>query len=107
MFLWFVGVGFVAVVLVFKSPALDYRVVAAGTWHDHRLLVLEPLEMSESMEALELTAPVVRAIADGAPNLRVISLLRNFGCYYARNIGLLNAQGAFVTMIDSDDIMER
>lgn len=31
MFLWFLGVGFVVVVLVFKSPALDYRVVALGT----------------------------------------------------------------------------
>lgn len=30
MFLWFVGVGFVLVVLVFRSPALDYRVVALG-----------------------------------------------------------------------------
>ncbi len=31
MILWFVGVGCVAVVLVFKSPALDYRLVALGT----------------------------------------------------------------------------
>lgn len=31
MLVWFVGVGFLAVVLVFKSPALDYRVVALGT----------------------------------------------------------------------------
>ena len=31
MLLWFVGVGCVAVVLVFKSPALDYRLVALGT----------------------------------------------------------------------------
>lgn len=31
MVLWFLGVGFVVVVLVFKSPALDYRLVALGT----------------------------------------------------------------------------
>jgi nitrogen fixation-related uncharacterized protein len=31
MLLWFIGVGCTAVVLVFKSPALDYRVVALGT----------------------------------------------------------------------------
>ncbi|MBK5223531.1 MAG: hypothetical protein JJE52_11790 [Acidimicrobiia bacterium] len=31
MLLWFIGVGFVGVVVVFKSPALDYRLVVAGT----------------------------------------------------------------------------
>lgn len=31
MLLWFLGVGFVAVVWVFKSPALDYRLVALGS----------------------------------------------------------------------------
>ena len=30
MFFWFVGLGFLAVVLVFRSPALDYRVVILG-----------------------------------------------------------------------------
>lgn len=30
MFFWFIGVGFLAVVLVFKSPALDYRLVIGG-----------------------------------------------------------------------------
>lgn len=31
MFFWFIGIGFLAVVLVFKSPALDYRLVIAGS----------------------------------------------------------------------------
>ena len=31
MFLWFVALGFVAVVLVFQSPALDYRMVIVGS----------------------------------------------------------------------------
>lgn len=31
MFLWFVGVGWVLVVAVFQSPALDYRLVMLGT----------------------------------------------------------------------------
>jgi hypothetical protein len=30
MLLWFAGLGFLAVVLVFRSPALDYRMVALG-----------------------------------------------------------------------------
>ena len=48
---------------------------------------------------------IARQIAAHAPNVRVISLLRNFGCYYARNIGVTEAQGVYVTIIDSDDIM--
>ena len=31
MFFWFVGLGFLGVVLVFRSPALDYRMVVAGS----------------------------------------------------------------------------
>ena len=31
MFLWFVGVGWLLVVAVFQSPALDYRMVLVGT----------------------------------------------------------------------------
>ena len=31
MFLWFVALGFLAVVLVFQSPALDYRMVVLGS----------------------------------------------------------------------------
>ena len=31
MFFWFLGVAFVAVVLVFNSPALDYRMVMLGS----------------------------------------------------------------------------
>lgn len=48
---------------------------------------------------------VARRIAADHPNMRVMSLLRNFGCYYARNIGVLNARGSWITIIDSDDIM--
>ena len=48
---------------------------------------------------------LAREIAQNAPNLKVISLLRNFGCYYARNIGLMQSSGAFVTILDTDDIM--
>jgi glycosyltransferase involved in cell wall biosynthesis len=48
---------------------------------------------------------IARRIAESVPNMRVIPLLRNFGCYYARNIGVLSASGSYVTIIDSDDIM--
>lgn len=48
---------------------------------------------------------LARQIAQTAPNLKVISLLRNFGCYYARNIGVMYSEGAFITILDTDDIM--
>ncbi|RYC13956.1 FkbM family methyltransferase [Ciceribacter ferrooxidans] len=48
---------------------------------------------------------LARAISNEHKNVRVISLLRNFGCYYARNIGVMNATGDYVTILDSDDIM--
>lgn len=51
------------------------------------------------------SASIARRIAADWPNIRVISLLRNFGCYYARNVGVTEAQGAYITIIDSDDIM--
>lgn len=44
-------------------------------------------------------------IAADFHNMRVISLLRNFGCYYARNIGVIEARGDYITLLDSDDIM--
>lgn len=48
---------------------------------------------------------IARKIAAHWPNMRVISLLRNFGCYYARNVGVMASSGDYVTIIDSDDIM--
>lgn len=45
------------------------------------------------------------AIAKTNPNVQVHSLLRNFGCYYARNFALQNAKGRYVALIDSDDIV--
>lgn len=48
---------------------------------------------------------IARQLAAGRPNVRVISLLRNFGCYYARNIGVTEACGTYVTIVDSDDII--
>jgi glycosyltransferase involved in cell wall biosynthesis len=48
---------------------------------------------------------VASKISNDRPEVQVISLLRNFGCYYARNIGVMNSKGKYITIIDSDDIM--
>jgi len=48
---------------------------------------------------------VAHQAARGAENIKIISTLKNFGCYYARNIALLNATGKYITLLDSDDIM--
>lgn len=48
---------------------------------------------------------VLKSISEKHDNVKVISLLKNFGCYYARNIGVVNSSGDYLTIIDSDDIM--
>jgi len=45
------------------GPIAVPRVVAAGAWQGHRLLLLAPLRVEESLEPLDVTAAVVRAIA--------------------------------------------
>lgn len=53
----------------------------------------------------DASVALARKIAKKFSNIRVIALLRNFGCYYARNIGVSMAQGNYITIIDSDDIV--
>lgn len=48
---------------------------------------------------------IAREVAANHANVRVISLLRNFGCYYARNVGVYNAIGDYFCIVDSDDII--
>ena len=51
------------------------------------------------------TAEIAARLARAHPEVRVVSTLRNFGCYYARNVGLLVARGTFIATLDADDIM--
>lgn len=44
-------------------------------------------------------------IAQQDPRVKVVSTLRNFGCYYARNVGVMHATGSFIGICDSDDIL--
>jgi glycosyltransferase involved in cell wall biosynthesis len=44
-------------------------------------------------------------IAKADNRVKVIPLLRNFGCYYARNIGLMHSKGEYIGICDSDDML--
>ncbi|PFG08984.1 glycosyltransferase [Marinobacter sp. LV10MA510-1] len=48
---------------------------------------------------------IARDVSEKFTNVRIISLLKNFGCYYARNIGVLHAKGHYISILDSDDII--
>lgn len=48
---------------------------------------------------------IAHSVAKELNNVRIIPLLRNFGCYYARNIGVSYANGDYIIIHDSDDIM--
>lgn len=53
----------------------------------------------------DASVQVAQEIAKNHKNIKVISLIRNFGCYYARNVGLVHATGKWITVVDSDDII--
>lgn len=55
--------------------------------------------------SVDASVDIALRCAEVDKRIRVIPLLRNFGCYYARNIGLRVANGSYVTTHDADDIM--
>ena len=53
----------------------------------------------------DASVAVATQIAKGDPRVRVVSMLRNFGCYYARNVGVMHARGQYIGICDSDDLI--
>ncbi|WP_082688845.1 FkbM family methyltransferase [Ruegeria marisrubri] len=49
------------------------------------------------------TLEVVKAVSDADSRVKLIPLFKNFGCYYARNRGLLAATGDYICFLDADD----
>ena len=85
MFLWFVGVGFLAVVFAFRSPALDYRLVAAGS--------ILPL-----VDLLPGVPPVLHTLL-GAVVVLVVTMLATIGRRLARRRWLGLPIGVFVHLV--------
>jgi len=85
VFLWFIGVGFLVVVLVFKSPALDYRVVIAG--------VLLPL-----VDVIPGVPPVLHTLT-GAVALLALTMVLTRGRRLARRRWLGLPIGVFVHLV--------
>lgn len=61
------------------------------------LIVVDDGSTDDSVE-------IAQNIAKKHKNVNVISLLKNFGCYYARNVGISYAKGDYIIIHDSDDI---
>ncbi|MCF3596428.1 glycosyltransferase [Rhodobacteraceae bacterium LMO-12] len=70
--------------------------VLAQTWRALELLVIDDASGDD-------TADIVARAAQKDPRVRLIRLPENLGAYGARNVGLAEAKGAYVTLHDGDD----
>ena len=67
------------------------------TWHDYELIIVD--------DASEDNTPfVVEKIQLTDKRIHYIRLFKNVGLWVARNIGIQNARGKYVAVIDDDDI---
>ena len=73
------------------------RALQEQNWQNLEILVLD--DASPGPE----TAQVAQDFAARDPRIRLIRMDRNGGAYMARNHGLAQAKGAFVTLHDADD----
>jgi len=68
----------------------------AQRWRNLEILVVDDASRDD-------TAAVAARFAEADPRVRLIRMPRNGGAYMARNRGLAEARGAFVTLHDADD----
>jgi glycosyltransferase involved in cell wall biosynthesis len=73
------------------------RSLREQTWRNLEILVLDDCSPSKDMAA------VVTRLAEEDPRIRLIEMPTNRGAYVARNHGLDEATGDFVTIHDADD----
>lgn len=72
------------------------RAMQAQSWTAFELLVIDDASTDN-------TPRIVAEYASQDPRIRLIPLSRNRGAYAARNAGLAEARGQFVTLHDADD----
>lgn len=72
------------------------RAMQVQSWRAFELLVIDDASSDD-------TADIVAAYAADDPRIRLIRLAQNRGAYGARNAGLAEARGRFVTLHDADD----
>lgn len=95
----------VSVVIVGYNDAKNLPVAVASvqcqTLHNLEILIVDDCSTDD-------TVSVARALAEQDPRIRVLSTPTNSGGPGApRNIGLREATGRYVTLLDSDDELER
>jgi len=72
------------------------RALTEQTWRNLEILVIDDASR-------DATCAIVARAAAADPRIRLIPLTQNGGAYVARNIGLAEARGDFVTLHDADD----
>lgn len=73
------------------------RSLQEQTWRNLEIIVID--DCSPTLETIE----IANNIAAEDPRIRIIRMERNGGAYVARNLGLREATGDFVTLHDADD----
>ena len=76
--------------------ATAIRSVQAQSWRNFELLIIDDASGDE-------TATIAAAAAAGDPRIRFLRLAQNRGAYGARNAGLAQARGDYITLHDADD----
>ena len=80
-----------------KTLPTALRAMTEQSWRNLEILVLDDASPDPG------TARVAQEWAARDPRVRLIRMARNGGAYMARNHGLAQAKGAFVTLHDADD----
>ncbi len=76
--------------------ATAIRSLQEQTWRNIEILVVDDCSTDE-------TVSIVTKLANKDSRIQVLRMERNSGAYCARNLGLKNARGKYVTCHDSDD----
>ena len=79
-----------------KSIKLAIESILNQTYKTIELIIVDDGSTDESLNII--------SDYENLFNVRVIRLYRNYGCYFAKNVGLLLSRGEYIGFQDSDDI---